>query len=104
MLLFTVSMGGGGLFFLFAVWARASVFLLFGRAAEGTFLVLFGRGACCFWFAGPGRGRVLLLFGRGTGLHSITGLPGLCLGGPTIKKNNSKTNIYELSVTGFETV
>ena len=60
----------GGVFFFFAVWAGGVFFfLLFGRgrvfffavwAGVVFFFLLFGPGACFF-----------LLFGRGTGVHSL---------------------------------
>ena len=67
-------MEGGGVFLFFSVWGGGGggacfVFLLFGRVS--------------FFF---------LLFGRGTGVHSLTGLPGSSLSDPTTKKPNSKKN------------
>ena len=61
--------GGGA--FVFSVWA--------GRGGGAFYVLLFGRGMCYFF-----------LLGRGTGEHSLTGLPGLCLRGTTTKKNNQK--------------
>ena len=66
-------LGGGRVFFLlfgqgrvyyFVVWAGPNLFLLFGRGGGGpVFLLLFGRGGVFFF----------LLFGRGTGVHSLKG-------------------------------
>ena len=53
--------------------------LLFGEVLF-CFLLL-GRTACCF----------CLLFGRGAGVHSLTGLPGSSLRGPTTKDQTAKT-------------
>ena len=50
--------------------------------------LLFGRAACFF-----------LLFGRGTGVHSLTGLPGSSLSDPTTKKDRTakKKNGFRVS-------
>ena len=86
------------------------LFLLFGRVGVPWFL-LSGRGTCfllfflfgCVVFGCLGGGRVLffavwaggvlffLLFGRGTGVHSLTGLPGLSSSDPTTKKTKQQT-------------
>ena len=58
----------GGRVICFAVWAGACVSVL-----------LFGPGWSCFF----------LLFGRGAGVHSLTGLPGSSLTGPTTKKDQT---------------
>ena len=47
--------------------------------------LLFGPGACHFFFAVWAGACFFLLFGRGTGVHSLTGLPGLS-SDPTTKK------------------
>ena len=85
--------------FFFAVWAGcvllfcclggAAFFLLFGR--RRVCLLLFGRGACSFFAVRAGE-RVFpfLLFGRGTGLHSLTGLPGSSSSDPTTKKTKQQ--------------
>ena len=61
--------------------------LLFGGRGGGAFLfLLFGRAACCFLFT----------VGAGTGVYSLTGLPGLALGGPITehtKQQNSNKNM-----------
>ena len=44
------------------------------------FFLLFGPGACCFF----------LLFGRGTGVHSLTRLPGSSLSDPTTKETEQQ--------------
>ena len=85
MLLFTVSMGGGGLFFLFAVWAGASVFLLLGGPRRARFLFCLGEGLVATGLPGRGGGVCFavragdvffVLLGRGRG---FTQLPA-CLG------------------------
>ena len=99
-------------------------FLLFGRGAFFFFL-LFGRGACFFFFFLLfGRGRVLffavwagacffllfgpgacffLLFGRGTGVHSLTRLPGSSLSDSTTKETEQqkKTRVPSDRHCGF---
>ena len=50
--------------------------------------LLFGRVACFF----------LLLFGRGTGVHSITGLPGSSLSDPARKATKQQKTGSELSL------
>ena len=92
----------GDMFFFF--------FFLFGRAGGGgggggglggfgfsySFFLLFGRGS--FFFVCLGGVRVcffllcvfLSLFGRGTGVRSLTGLPGSSSSDPTTKKTKHK--------------
>ena len=105
-------LGGGGVIFLFAVWAGGRiVFFLFGRGSCFCFCCLGGgscffffavwAGACCFfavWAGGVfffcclGGGRVFFwLFGRGWGVHSLTGLPSSSSSDPTAKKTKQKT-------------
>ena len=70
---------GGGVFF-FAVWAAACLF--FGCLCGGACLFL-----CCL-----GRERVFVsAVWAGTGVHSLTGLPGTSVRIPTRKKTNSQT-------------
>ena len=83
---------------VFAVWAGGGVRVFFGCCLGGCVfffcwlgggrvfcffvLVVFcclGGGACFFW-----------RFGRATGVHSLTGLPGSCLRGPTSKKTKQE--------------
>ena len=92
--------------YCFVVWS----FLLFGLFGCYVFCCL-GRWACSFlavWAGGRvfffcclGGVRVLifavwagacffLLFGRGTGVHSLTGLPGSSSSDPTTKKTKQK--------------
>ena len=96
---------GGWACLSFAVWAGAC-YLFFAVLGRGMFFLPFGLGACfCFsvWAGGGGRGAggsfVLLLFGRGTGVHSLTGLPGSSSSNPTIKKTKQqkqkKTNGFQ---------
>ena len=64
------------------------------------FFLLLRRDACCFfavWAGGvtvfavwAGGVSFFWLFGRGTGVHSLTGLPGLSSSDPTTKKTNRK--------------
>ena len=62
-------------------------FLLFGR---GRVFFAVWAGACSF-FCCLGRGRVFfLLFGRGTGVHSLTRLPGSSLSDPTTKETEQQ--------------
>ena len=51
----------------------------FAAWAGGVFVFLFGQGAC-----------FLLLFGRGTGVHSLTGMPGSSLRGTTTEKTKQQ--------------
>ena len=68
-------------------WVRV-VILLFGRAGEGAcFFLRFGRADD--FFCGLGRSVLFCLgaIGRGTGVDSLAGLPGLSL----MEPNNKKT-------------
>ena len=74
--------------FIFLLFGRVGVFifLLFGRwsfffclGGGMFFFLLFGPGACFF-----------LLFGRGTGVHSLTRLPGWSLSDPTTKETEQQ--------------
>ena len=69
---------GRGRACFFAVWAARLVFLLFGRGGGGE---VGGGGVRVFFF---------LLFGRGTGVHSLAGLPGSSLSDPTTKKTKQQ--------------
>ena len=60
---------------------------------------MFFFGFCCLGWGGGGGGGCLLLgqvaflfllFGRGTGVHSLTGLPGSSLSDPTTKKTKKQ--------------
>ena len=93
---------GGCVFF--AVWAGGVCFLLFGRGACFFFAVwagrvlflLFGRGRVLFFAVWAGGVFCFLLFGRGTGVHSLTRLPGSSLSDPTTKeteKQKTKTRV-----------
>ena len=108
----------------FVVWAfRVLFFLLFGRGrvffgclGVGVFFFCcLGEGVFFFWLLGPGacvcvcaRARVcvcvcfffLSLFGRGTGVHSLTRLPGSSLSDPTTKETEQqkKTRVPNLIV------
>ena len=73
--------GGGGRSFFF--------FLLFGRCACFFFVVWAGVACLCFCCLAGGR-FCFLLFGRGTGVHSLTGLPGSSSSDPTTKKTKQQ--------------
>ena len=76
------------------------LFLLFGRRMLFFCCCLGGGGLIFFCCLGGGRvlffavwvGGVIffLLFGRGTGVHSLTGLPGSSLSDPTTKKTKQQ--------------
>ena len=70
---------GGGRVLFFAVWAGACSFFAVW-AGVCSFFLLFGPGACLF----------VLLFGRGTGVHSLTRLPGSSLSDPTTKETEQQ--------------
>ena len=78
---------GGGV--VFSVWAGGVFFfLLFGRWR--VFFCCLGGGRVLF-FCCLGRGRVLfLLFGRGTGVHSLARLPGSSFSDPTTKETEQQ--------------
>ena len=81
---------GCSVVFVFAVWAGGVLFffLLFGRGRV-LFLNL-GGGVCFFLLFGPGARFFVLLFGRGTGVHSLTRLPGSSLSDPTTKETEQQ--------------
>ena len=74
---------GGVLFFSFSIWAGGMLFFccLGGVVlwAGGVFMFLLFWRVACF----------SLLFGRGTGVHSLTGLPSSSLSDPTTKKDQT---------------
>ena len=87
----------GSVIFVFAVWARAcSLFCCLG-GGRVFFFAVWVRGVCVVLLVG----RVSFffffffffsLFGRGTGVHPLTGLPGSSLfKGPNNKKRPSST-------------
>ena len=80
---------GPGVVFFFAVWAGGVFFffLLFGPG--GVFFLLWAE-ACFFFAVWAGGVFFLLLFGRVTGVHSLTGLPGSSLRDPTTKKTKQQ--------------
>ena len=79
---FFFCLGGGACFFL-AVWAGSCFFfVVWARGARFLCFALWAGARFCF-----------LLFGHGTGVHSLTGLPGSSLSEPTTKKTKQqKTN------------
>ena len=76
------------------LFGRGRVFLAVWAGAFFFFAVL--AGACCFLLFGPGA-CFFLLFGRGTGVHSLTRLPGSSLSAPTTKE----TEQQQKSKNGF---
>ena len=75
---------GGGRVLFFAVWAGGM--FLFCCLGGGVFFVCcLGGGMFLFLLFGPGA-CFFLLFGRGTGVHSLTRLPGSSLSDPTTKE------------------
>ena len=97
---FFLLFGRVGVFIFFAVWARGVfffcclgggvvfLFLLLGRGR--VFVLLFGRGRVLFFAVWAGGVFLFLLFGRGTGVHSLTRLPGSSLSDPTTKETEQK--------------
>ena len=85
---FFCCLGGWSLFF--AVWAGACSF--FAVWAGGVFFFFLAVWAGCVIFFAVWAGGVYfsLLFGRGTGVHSLTGLPGSSLSDPTTKKTKQQ--------------
>ena len=100
---------GGGSYSFFPVWAEGELeegggacvgfCCLGGRGEEGVCFCCLGGAACSFLcclgggisFLLFGRSRVfLLLFGRGTGVHSLTGLPDSAFRGPTTQKTKQQ--------------
>ena len=80
---------GGRVFFLLFGRGGVFLFLLFGRG-HVFFFLLFGRVRVLFLLFGPGGVFFILLFGRGTGVHSLTRLPGASLSDPTTKENEQQ--------------
>ena len=85
--------------FFFAVWAGCVFFLLFGRGrvlfllfgrGACSFFLLFGRGACFLFAVWAGGVFFFLLFGQGTGVHSLSGLPGSSSSDPTTTKTKQQ--------------
>ena len=72
---------GGGRVLFFAVWAGACSFFAVWAGACSFFAVWAGG---VFFF-------VFFLFGRGTGVHSLTHLPGSSLSDPTTKETEQQT-------------
>ena len=82
---------GGGWFYCLGGRGRGRVFFFFAVWAGGVFiLLLFGRVS------------FFLLFGRRTGVHSLTGQPGSALRGPTTKKTKQQKT-HELRLSNPET-
>ena len=92
---------GEGRVCFFAVWGAGAggqslFFLPFGRVRVHFFSVWAG---CMFIvFAVWAGGRFFWLSGRGTGVHSLTGLPGSALRGPTTKTTKQQNKKH-----GFRT-
>ena len=64
----------------FAVWAGGRIYVF----------CCLGRGVFFFFAVWAGGVFIFLLFGRGTGVHSLTGLPGSSLSDPTTKKTEQQ--------------
>ena len=81
---------GGWHVLLFAVWAGGGFFfLLFGRGRV-LFFAVWAGGVFFFLLFGPGACFFSLLFGRRTGVHSLTRLPGSSLSDPTTKETEQQ--------------
>ena len=78
---------GGWVCLFFCCSGGVFFFLLFGRGR--VLFLLFGRGRVLFLLFGPGA-CFFLLFGRGTGVHSLTRLPGSSLSDPTTKETEQQ--------------
>ena len=85
--LFFCCLGGGRVFFCCLGGGRV-LFLLFGWGR--VLFLLFGRGRLLFCAVWAGGVFVFLLFGRGTGVHSLTRLPGSSLSDPTTKETEQQ--------------
>ena len=101
MCVFFCCLGGGRVYF-FAVWA-GGVFFFCCLGGGVFFFCCLGGGM--FLFCCLGRGRVFfLLFARGTGVHSLTRLPGSSLSDPTTKETEQQKkntgSALELGVAG----
>ena len=90
MLLFFCCLGGGRVCFLLFGPGGACYFFCFLAVGSCLFFLLFGPGACYSFCCLGGRRVFCLLFGRGTGVHSLTGLPGLSSSDPTTKKTKQE--------------
>ena len=80
---------GQGACLFFAVWAGVCV-LLFAVWAGGVFFLFAVWAECLFFTVWAGGVVFSLLFGRGTEVHSLTGLPGSSLSDPTTKKTEQQ--------------
>ena len=96
---------GGWACYLFCCLGVESVLFVAVWAGGVCFFLLFGPGACFFCCLGGGR-VFSLLFGRGTGVHSLTVLPGLSSSDPTTKKtkqqNKNTGSTIPINKTDFE--
>ena len=78
-----------GVVFFFAVWAGGVFFFAVWAGGRVLFFAVWAE--ACSFFCCLGRERFFfLLFGRGTGVHSLTGLPGSSLSDPTTKKTKQQ--------------
>ena len=73
--------GGGVVLYFLAVWAGERVF----------FFSVWTVGAFTFYAAWAGVVSFFSLFGQGTGVHSLTGLPGSSSSDPTTKRTKQQT-------------
>ena len=79
----------GGVFF-FAVWAGIVFFFCCLGGGACSFCAVWAGGAFFFLAVWAGSVFFFLLSGRGTGVHSLSGLPSSSLSNPTTKKTNHK--------------
>ena len=92
--------GGGGAFLFFAVWAGGVLFFFAVWAGACSFCCCLGGGVFFFFAVWAGGVFFFLLFGRETGAHSLTRLPGSSLSDPTTKeteRQKKKTRVPTLN-------
>ena len=88
MFIFLAVWAGGVFFFCCLGGGACFVFLLFGR--RRVLFLLFERGRVFVFAVWAGGVFFFLLFGRGTGVHSLTRLPGSSLSDPTTKETEQQ--------------
>ena len=96
---FCLLFGRVAFFFFCLLFGRVACFcLLFGRL-RFFFCLLLGRVACLFFAVWAG-GYFFLLFGRGSGVHSLTGLPGSSSSDPATKKTKQPKKKTRVPIIG----
>ena len=98
---------GGRFFFLFFFCLGAGRALFFAVWAGGVFFFFAVWAGCVFFFAVWAGGVFFsLLFGRGTGVHSLTGLPGSSLSDLITKKTKQpkKKKVPDLGLRGWSRI